>query len=312
MSDKKWQLPVGDRGAKGVDSVAELVRRNIMERDEKKMKRDDEVETLEHKAKIKDLTAAPAQEKEPLVQIKPIEFDIQAGEKVARERAEKAEQDATKERDRRVELQSELGNERLERLETGFKTQVGELKKALDEKKDEKTITEKLEEIKETAVTLGWGPQQTNNQIPADTQIQLQKMSNDMQLRLAEMTADQSRRDKEWDLTRIKWDDERQLRHQELNQKAAADAERLQFMKGTVNTFGKVIGQSFMEEGGVTAQPKNFSIEAGVGEEGDITCPGCSKPMFLPADANELICSSCGSTGKVVRKAAATSKKAGK
>ncbi len=313
MENKKWQSPIGARGAKGVDSVAELVRRNIMERDEKKMKRDDEIESLEHRAKIKDLTAPAPQEKEPLVQIEPIKFDIQAGEKAASERATKAEEDAAQERNRRGELQNELGKERLERLESGFNTQVGELKKALDEKKDEKTITEKLSEIKETAATLGWGPQQVSNQVPADIQLQMRKMDSDLQLRLAEMEDNRSHRDKEWQLTIKQWDDERQLKQQELAQKAASDAERTQLMRSGLGTMGKVIGQSFMENGGVSAQPKNFSIEAGVGEEGEVTCPGCSASMFLPPDANDLVCPSCGSVGKVVRKAvAATSKKVGK
>ncbi len=308
MSDKKYKLAVGTRSKSGTDLIGETARRNIVEHEEKKMKRQGEVEDLEHRAKVKDLTSTPP-EQTPLVQIKPIEFDIQSGEKAEKERADKAQDEATKAREQASTLQGALADERFQRLQDSFKLQVDDLRKMLDDKKDEKSIADKLAEIKETATTIGWGPEQHGTQqIPGDIQIQLQKMSNDMQLRLAEMNADQSRRDKEWQLTVKQWEDEKELKRAEMNLRATAEAERTELMRSGLGTMGKVIGQSFMEEGGVSAQVKQFSVEASVGEEGDVPCPGCEASIFLPPDANEVICPSCGSIGKVVRKDAAKGK----
>lgn len=304
---KNWENVIGGRRAEGVDTIAEISRKQLMDREEKKMKRQDELEALEHEAKVEKLEGGGKKEAEPLVKIKGMEIDLQKGQKDADDRAKAAEARAVKESEGKLETQKELERERIERMTAGFTQEMGKLKEMIESGKDKQTISEKMEDIKKTATTLGWGPKQPSTEIPADIQVKLQQMQIDMQFKLSEMEDERHRRDKEWDISQQQRNDEKEFRRAELAQKAAADAERTQLMRDGQNIIGKIIGQSLVEDKGVGAQPpRQFSIEANTGEEGDIDCPICSAPIFLSPDANKIICPGCGSTGVVQRIARAS------
>ncbi|MEE9316274.1 MAG: hypothetical protein V3U97_04100 [bacterium] len=300
---KNWENVIGGRRAEGIDTIAEISRKQLMDREEKKMKRQDELEALEHEAKVEKLEGGGKKEAEPLVQLEPMKINLQKGQEDAEARAKAAEAQSIKDRESNVETQKVLEHERVERMTDGLKHDIGDLKKMIESGKDNQSISDKMEEIKKTATDLGWGPKQPTTEIPGDIQVKLQQMNNDMQLKLEEMKDDRSRRDNEWKLTLKKWNDEKEFKQAELQQKAAAEAERAQLMRGGIDTLGKIIGESLVENKGVGVQPspKQFSLEANVGEGGDMDCPLCKAAMFLPPDANKVMCSTCGSTGTVNR-----------
>ena len=300
--EKRWQVPIGGRGAEGVDAVGEIMRHNLVNREEKKMKRDDELEELQHKSKVEEYKGEGKKEAEPLVKFKGMEIDLQKGQKDAEDRAKAAEAQSVKDRESSQETQKTLERERIDTMTAGFTKEMGDLKKMIESGKDNQSISDKVEEIQKTATALGWGPQQPSTQVPPDIQVKLQQMQIDMQFKLSEMEDERHRRDKEWDVAQQHRNDEKEFRRAELAQKAAADAERTQLMRGGMDGIGKIIGKTLVEEKGVGSQsPKQFSIEAGAGEEGNVECPACATSIFLPPDANKIMCPGCGSTGMVKR-----------
>jgi len=327
MSDnKKWGLPAGRQGSLPGDPVTEIIRQNRADSERRKLERQDRLDELKGKVEEKRIEGElTGEEKQKMTQLE----------------QEKAELQKDLGKMEIAQVKTELGSkiDQLQRsIEGGaskksIAEQIAEVKQvatdiglggnrfseiqealALVEKmRPNKGIAEQLKEAKELLEP--FEGKNTSVQVAPEIAIQLKKldielkkMDIDSQIEIERLRDDRDHRGKEWQLTLKKWEDEKELRRAELNMKAAGEAERLQFMKGTVNTFGKVIGQSFMEDGGVSAQPKQFTIEAGVGEEGDVSCPGCSSPIFLPPDTKELICPACGSIGKVVREAVAKKK----
>lgn len=303
MTGKEWQAPFGERKTGQADPIGEIVRKNIADQEQKKMGRQNEIEDLEHKAKVEELKGvgkAPSP-----IQLKPMELDVQRAEKDAVVRAEKAEEREAAERQSRRELETELEKERIANLENKLGSQISDLKKVIEDNKvDKGSVTEKLAEIKSTAGELGWGPKEAGGVSP-EIQIQITQMNNDLKLKLAEMEDERSRRDKDWQLTLRKWDDEKDMRQQELNQKAAADQERTGLMTSMQQGLGRIIGKSLTDNGGPgikgKVQSEQFHVDADVGEEGDISCPSCSTSIFLPSDAVKIACPSCGAIGIVRR-----------
>jgi len=328
LDKKRFGLPVGRQGSLAGDSVTEIVRQNRADIERKKLERQERLDELKGKAEEKKIQA---------------ELTGEDKQKMAQLEQEKAEVEAALKQMEIAQVKTELGgkiDQLKQSVESGtsrrnISEQIAEVKQAatdmglggskfseiqealalVDKLRPNKNLAEQIKEAKELLEPLEG--RNTQGQVAPEIAIQLKKvdielkkMDIDRQIQIEQMRDERDRRDKEWTLTVKKWDDEKHLKEQEIAQKAVADAERTQFMKGTVNTFGKVIGQSFMEDGGVVAgQPKQFTIEAGVGEEGDVECPGCKTSVFLPPDANDLICPSCGSTGKVIRQAVAAGKK---
>lgn len=305
MAGKEWQVPFGERKTGVSDPIGEIVKKRMADQEQKKAERQNEIDELEHQVKVGELKGA-GKEPSPL-QFKPVEIDIHKGETDAIARADRAEEREIGERQARHDVETELEKERMANLENKLGSQIIDLKKVIEDNKvDKSSVTDKLADIKSTAAELGWGPKETGG-IPPEIQLQITQMNNDLQIRLAEMEDARVARDKEWQLTLRKWDDEKVMRQQDLSQKAAADQERTGLMKSMQQGLGRIIGKSLADNGGQgvagKVQPEQFHIEADVGEEGDITCPasGCGTSIFLPSDATKIACPVCGAIGIVKR-----------
>jgi len=307
MSKKEYGLAIGQRGSNSGDPISEIIRRNMAESEEKKRKRDDEIEELQHAAKLRDLKG---EGKEPAaITFKPVEIDVNEGKKEAEARAQAAEAQAAAERDKRLETQERLEQERMANLRSDFTKQLDDLKKLLGEGGASKqSITEKIAEVKSNAEELGYGPKQAGG-TPPEIQIQLQQMQTDLQLRLAQMEDDRNARNKEWELTLKKYGDEKELQQQRLAQEASANAERTQLMRGGMDTLGRIMGKAMVEPGsapssGVSSSSrvaKDFALEAQEGEAGQFNCPGCGTDLYLAPDANRIQCASCGAMSNFTR-----------
>jgi len=330
MSDnKKWGLPAGRQGSLPGDPVTEIIRQNRADSERRKLERQDRLDELKGKVEEKRIEGElTGEEKQKMTQLE----------------QEKAELQKDLGKMEIAQVKTELGGkiDQLQRsIEGGaskksIAEQIAEVKQVatdiglggnrfseiqealalVDKMRPNKGIAEQLKEAKELLEPFEGknAPAQVAPEIAIQLKkldIELKKMDIDSQIEIELLRDDRDHRDKEWQLTVKKWEDDKELKRAELNMKASAEAERTQLMRSGLGTMGKILGQSFMEDGGVSAQPKQFTIEADVGEDGDVSCPGCSSPIFLPPDAGEIVCSTCGSIGKVVRKAA-TKSKAGK
>ncbi|MBU0847538.1 hypothetical protein KKH23_10170 [Patescibacteria group bacterium] len=306
MSKKEYGLAIGQRGSNSGDPISEIIRRNMAESEEKKRKRDDEIDELQHEAKVKELKGDG---KEPAaITFKPVEIDVNEGKKEATARAQAAEAQVAAERDKRLEIQEKLEQERMANLRSDFTKQLDDLKKLLGEGGASKqSITEKIAEVKSNAEELGYGPKQAGG-TPPEIQIQLQQMQTDLQLRLAQMEDDRNARNKEWELTLKKYGDDKELQQQRLAQEASANAERTQLMRGGLDTLGRIMGKAMVDpgsapSGGISSSrvAKDYPLEAEEGETGQFSCPGCGRELFLAPDAGRVQCASCGAMSNFTR-----------
>lgn len=303
MAKKEWELAFGQRGSNSSDPITEIVRRNMAQAEQKKQGRQDEIDELQHEKKVKELKGE-GQEAAPIT-FRPVEIDVNEGKKAAEERAQRAEGEVATERDKRLETQEKLEQERMANLKTDFTRQLDDLKKLMAEGAagSKQGFTEKLAEIKTTAAELGYTKQAAGG-IPPDIQIKLQQMDTDLQIRLANMEDDRSRRDKEWQMTIMKYNDGKALDQGRLQQEIAANNERTQLMKGALDTVGRIAGKAMVEDGGGVTQKtaaRKYPLTADEGETGEFDCPGCGAKLYLAPDAIRVPCGKCGSTSSFTR-----------
>jgi len=315
MTTKEWPMAFGERGGNPNPAV-ESIRQAQAEKQVKQTKRDDELAEIEHKRKLaeEEAKAAEARKKseeaaaggaqQPLT-FKPVEIDIQAGEKAAEERAKSAEEQAQRERDEHGKTREELAGERQKRLEDKLGGLTEELKAIRGGKGGGRTADEVIDEAVKTAEKLGYAKGGTPA-VSAEVQVQLQKMQNDLQIRLEEMKDERDRRDKEWQLTLRKWDEEREQNRGMMAQRQKEHEDRMNMLNTAITRFGRVAAQTIKGggegPGGVSAEAeKTFYIDADEGEEGETACPKCGETIFIAPDAAQVICSSCGLTAEVRR-----------
>jgi len=303
MAKKEYGLVIGQRGSSSNDPLTEIVRRRIADTEQKKQERQDEVDDLEHKAKVDELKSKG---KEPAaITFKPVEIDVNEGKKSAEERAQRAEVEVATERDKRLETQEKLEQERMANLRSDFTKQLDDLKKLLEGGVGSKqSITEKIAEVKSNAEELGYGPKQAGG-IPADVQIQLQDSEHKFQLEIERLKDDRERRSEEMKLAFMKYGDDKEFKKQELQQEANANAERTQLMRDGLATIGRVAGKAMVEGGGGGVAQKTtarqYPLTADEGETGEFDCPGCGSKLYLAPDAMIVSCPGCGSISSFTR-----------
>ena len=303
MAKKEWEIAFGQRGANSGDSISDIVRRDMVEREQKQHKREDEIENLEHVAKIEELKGK-GKESTPIT-LKPIEIDVQSGEKMAQQRADSLEQRLAEEQRVRQEAERQLDQERMNNLTVNFTKQIDDLKKLMEGQGSTQSISEKLAEIKGTAGELGWGPQQQGGQVPSDVQIKLQEQDHRFKIEIEKMKDDRERRDKEWQVSMMKYGDDKAFKSQQLQQEVAANKERTDLLRGGLDTIGRIAGKAMVSNdggGGIGQRvAKEYPLMADDGETGEFSCPGCGSKLYLAPDAVEISCPKCGSVSSFTR-----------
>jgi DNA-directed RNA polymerase subunit RPC12/RpoP len=105
-------------------------------------------------------------------------------------------------------------------------------------------------------------------------------------------------------LTLKKWEEEKELRKQEIEAKASSEKEKVDTLKTIGLRLGKAVFQGALEgsQGGVGGKPaKSYTIEAGEGEAAEFSCPTCGSTVGLLADTAVATCAGCGSQFPVKR-----------
>ncbi len=154
-------------------------------------------------------------------------------------------------------------------------------------------MAEEIKKIKEAAQTLGLTSGVSTT--PPDILLELKRMDIDLQTRLEEMKDERNRRDKEWELDKMKWQEERELRLSEAQQKYDIEKDRTETFKSTFERGVKIIGRAITEEGEAPAGIASAShVEAGEGEMGEFDCPKCHTPVTVAPDATRAVCAKCG------------------
>ncbi len=191
----------------------------------------------------------------------------------------------------------ELEHKLEEARDTYHKEQLNSLHQEIAElRKPEKgagDMAEEIKKIKEAALTLGLTSGVSTT--PPDILLELKRMDIDLQTRLEEMKDERNRRDKEWELDKMKWQEERELRLSEAQQKYDIEKDRTETFKSTFERGVKIIGRAITEEGEAPAGIASAShVEAGEGEMGEFDCPKCHTPVTVAPDATRAVCAKCG------------------
>jgi len=162
--------------------------------------------------------------------------------------------------------------------------------------KDAKELLETLKPERETEVS----------GIPASIALEMKKMDHDVQLRIQQMEDERLDRKQNFDLKVKQWEEDRELKRDEMTAKIQVERERNEFIGGGLERLGRVFAQATSEGSsqGVGASRHGVSapiIEAGEGDFGEISCPGCQSNVPIARDATRAVCPGCGQNYTVKR-----------
>ena len=204
-------------------------------------------------------------------------------------------------------LMQQLENTKTELITSRFDyldREIKELRTMKAAGASQSALDEQIRQIKSAAMELGLQAPSGTTMSP-ELQVQLKKMDIDLQLQMEQMKDDRDRRDKEWQLTIKKWEEEKELRQNELAGKVAAEKDKM----ALAGDFMKKIGGAFARgtidagQGGQEMAPGKVAsqvIEAGLGEFGEIPC-SCGGTIAIARDAAKAICPNCSSVYQIRR-----------
>lgn len=149
-------------------------------------------------------------------------------------------------------------------------------------------------------------------------QVELAKLQVDSQLTIQRMENERQERAQKFDMEKMQWSEDRDIKIAEINAKLTTEKERNQMIGGMVSELGRAFAQATMEsqpQGGVSLsgrpaatpaarQVEIPTIEANVGEYGEIQCvnPNCKSTVPIAEDATKAICPGCKTVYPIMRK----------
>lgn len=337
MTKKDFLLPLGEGKMTPVDTDV-LLSSKISERKRKEIERQEEADEAAHRAKMarlnKETTVADGESEkverksgdssEPAFKLTggvKLDIDPVRDQREAREAAERVSARAAEAKEKTDEEIKRLTVERDEKarelqdnkLTTVMREMTGSFNSAL------KTMNEKLEEVRAGADPTTMVSQfkvlsKLSEEIasmrgtPAvgDSALQLEitklEMSNaraerEFQARLAQEA-------RQWDLEKIKLEDDRHFRKQEADRQQRKD----DMFANAPAAVGSAIAKGMMDAEGansISKAPKSKvgqHVEAGVGESGEFECSSCGHPVAIGATARAAVCSSCETRFPIERK----------
>ncbi|MBA7703237.1 hypothetical protein ES703_112019 [subsurface metagenome] len=131
------------------------------------------------------------------------------------------------------------------------------------------------------------------------TRLQMESAQKDREFR-----AKLAQENRQWDLEKMKLEDERAFKRQQL----AQDAQRTDLIAQTPQVLANAFAQGLMareSKGGMVAKEaspeaeapkkkKGHHVDAGWGESGEVECPRCAQPIGIGPTAQTAVCSACG------------------
>jgi hypothetical protein len=149
--------------------------------------------------------------------------------------------------------------------------------------------------------------------VPAAVAIELKKMDSDFKIRLEQMADARQERDQNFQITLKKWEEDREIRRQEVDGKILVERERNQMIAGGLEIIGKAAGKAYAESGGGLAASlgsvsqrqsgaaKTGHIEIDQGQSGTFECPNCHSPIGVGPTSVTAQCVKCSSRFPIAR-----------
>lgn len=326
MSDnKKWGLPIGRQGSMPANPVTEMMQMNIANKQKQDMDRESELAGLSHKEKILD-TEVKINEKE-----KQKRGENETAKELKEERGKREETQKQLDEEKRTHEEDKLGA-KISNLEERIKinagqssisNQLAEIRNTAKElgwvePEGKRTLSVQLEEVKNVAKELGLAEPKSDGGVSNEVRLQLKKLDIDHELAIEQMRDDRARRDKEWELTVMRWKEDKELKQEEIQGNLAVKKEQNQLIGGITERLGRVIASATMGGGGGNgddiagqAGQVGAAIEAGEGEFGEVQCsnPNCGSIIPIARDAIKAICPQCQTVYPIKRIAKAVGEK---
>lgn len=305
MPDKKsFDLVLGKRGSFDSDPVTDILNRARADKEIKKIGRQSEIEELEDEAKKKELKAkVEGEEKQKMAELE----QENAG------------------------LQKELERKEIDIVRTELGGKIDQLKSSLESGASKKTISEQIGEIKQAAADMGLGgskfseiqealalveklrpnkglaeqvkeakellepfQKEKTTELPAEISLKMKEMDTNFQLKLEEMKDERAARDREWQLTVKKWEDERGDKKTQTEAEIAAKREGNVLLADGVQKLAELITTIRQEPGVAGKAVSSRVIEAGIGDSGEVECDKCHNAIPIAADSAGVTCPLCG------------------
>jgi hypothetical protein len=156
--------------------------------------------------------------------------------------------------------------------------------------------------------------------VPASVAIQLKEMDTNLKITLEKMADERIERENRFKLTLMEFQEDRDLRRQEVDGKLALERERNQILANAIEIGGRAAGKAFAEtklgagapsQEGISQQgqditPRAFDLNANEGEAGQFSCPVCEKrgtphQVGIGPKTAKATCVGCGSQFNITR-----------
>ncbi len=226
-------------------------------------------------------------------------------------------------------LSTKLEAAKAESTRTMFDTltnKINDLEKMKVESAPTTDIVKQVKGIKELFTELGLiSSQQQSSTVPGEIALQMKKMDFDMQQNTEERVDERARRDREWQLTVMKWEEEKEFKKAELAITASAKKEQNSMIMGIAQTIGEAVakGTTVAPATPVSAkapqrpaQKENVAenkeekptgaipIQVPEGQSGQFECVNCPGLVAVAEDAEGAMCAECETIYSVARVAA--------
>jgi hypothetical protein len=186
----------------------------------------------------------------------------------------------------------------------------------------QKNLADQIKDAKDLLSTIQPPEKEKTIGIPPEIALELKKMDTTLQLELERMKDERQRKDQEFKLTLKKWDEERDMRREEIQGNITVQRERNKMFADGLRILGQAGGRAIADAaregsgagvsrsagsgaaGAQGAQAPSYHVELGEGEAAKFECPHCKSPIAVASTSTLARCLGCNSTFPITRVAA--------
>ena len=320
MPEKIWVNAIGTPGENPRDTD-QLLNDTLSKKKKKDVERQMELDEKEHKTKLAELdkkektAMAEGEKAEQKATGQPEGFQLTGGvnlgtidfqaqqqrlEDELKRMKEEADASAGHLSEQNEQLRREIHSKELELITTTLTAQMQasdrRVEQLIQQNASRGSIVEELQRQKDLAKELGYIKPEGTGDIMA--QIELKKLDFDQTLRLREFDEENKKRDRDWEIEKVRLQDERDGRKREDQR----DKDRMDTLAGGLARIGDAGAKAVMDRhatgggGGQVSQKRStYTAEALIGEEGETSCPNseCDGVIYIAPTARNAECAKC-------------------
>jgi len=199
----------------------------------------------------------------------------------------------------------ELHKAQIQMLSDQFQLQLGFLTKQIAAGQSRQpSFEEQMEKVKNLATQLGFQPMST-----------VGKGNPELEIRMLELQHAEAARQRDFEWKLKQYDLEREQRLEEAKIKREVEMERIKAERERNNmlatlpdTIGGALARGLLDAGSNNnaisrrpQQPRQYRIEASLGQQGEVPCPNCQTPVAILPETEVAVCAGCGARMPITR-----------